>query len=160
MFTVERLKELVEYDPETGLFIRLNPVCGARIQAGSMTVGGYLTLYLDGKHRKSHRMAWLYMYGELPDSGLDHINGNRKDNRICNIRKATNAQNTQNIRAPYKSNKSSGVLGVYWHTQGRKWQARIQLNKKAKSLGFFETKELASDAYLQAKRRLHEFSTI
>ena len=95
--TPERLKELVSYDPESGVFTRLKITRGAHVVCGNLRLDGYVSLYLDGKARSAHRMAWLYVYGSLPETALDHMNGVRHDNRICNLRPATRSQNLQNL---------------------------------------------------------------
>lgn len=157
MITADRLRELVHYDPISGVFTRLNITRGAHVKSGNKRIDGYVSLYLDGKARYAHRMAWLYIHGELPALYLDHINGDRADNRIANLRHATRAENAQNIGMAYRNNKSSGVLGVYPSACG-KWQARIQLNKKSRSLGLYHTKEEAYKAYQVAKAELHPFA--
>lgn len=157
MLTAERLKEIVSYDPETGKFTRLHPVKGARVVAGNLRLDGYLSIYIDGKARSAHRMAWLYVHGRMPAEQLDHINGDRTDNRIVNLREVSKGQNAQNIGKAYANNKSSGVLGVYRHVCG-KWQAKIQVNGKSRSLGLFESIDAARVAYLAAKDEVHPFS--
>lgn len=157
MITQERLKQLVHYDPDTGKFTRLKVTRGAHIQAGNKRLDGYISLFIDGKAMSAHRMAWLYVHGTFPELYIDHINGDRSDNRIANLRQATRSENAQNIGSAYRNNKSSGILGVYPHACG-KWQAKIQLNKKSRSLGLYHTKEEAAKAYQLAKAELHPFA--
>jgi hypothetical protein len=86
------------------------------------------------------------MFGYIPDGfNLDHINGNKTDNRLCNLRLATNSQNQQNRPAP--QNNTSGYRGVTWHKSANKWMARICHNGIRKTLGFFETAEEAYEVY-------------
>lgn len=158
--TQDVLKSMFDYDANTGMFTRKSGRTNAKShsRAGSLGSDGYASIYICGRNIKSHRAAWMYVYGVWPERDLDHINGDRCDNRICNLREATRAENTQNIGRAYKNNKSSGVLGVYLHACG-KWQAKIQVNKKSKSLGLFDSIEDASAAYKKAKSELHKFSS-
>jgi hypothetical protein len=160
LLTQDRLKELLEYNPETGKFVRLisrtSSPKGAVI--GSLHSQGYLTVWIDGLHHKCHRLAWLYVHGRWPVAMIDHINGIKSDNGIANLREATASQNLQNRATAYSNNKSSGILGVYWHEQAGKWQAKITLDGKSKSLGLYHEKEQARAAYLAAKAARHPFS--
>lgn len=104
-----------------------------------------------GKSYKAHRLAWLYMHGELPDKSIDHINGLKTDNRIANLRLATNAQQKQN--RPRNLNNSSGYKGVA--RAETKWRARINANGRHYYLGRFDTPEDAHNAYVAAAHRLH-----
>ena len=156
--TQQRLKELLSYDPETGLFINLtqrsNVKAGA--VAGCKHSSGYIYIKIDGKKYKSHRLAWLYVYGNIPEKGLDHINEIKDDNSIVNLRLATDQENMQNVSNPRIDN-TSGFRGVSWSKNTKKWRARIALNGKLKHLGLFNTREKAHDAYLKAKREIHPF---
>lgn len=158
--TLERLKEALEYNQETGEFRRLLST-GARAKigavAGSKRNDGYVTIKLD-KHRfYAHRLAWLFENGGYPSGLIDHINGNTSDNRICNLRDASISVNTQNQRRPMKSNKS-GVLGV--SPNGRGFMARINTDGITKYLGNFKTATEAGSAYISAKRIDHEGCTL
>lgn len=157
--TAERLRSLVSYDPETGLFTWL--VSRGCVKAGH-TSGwtdqhGRVFLSVDFKWRRAHRLAWLYMTGEWPKEEIDHINGNPSDNRFCNLREATRMENQQNIRKA-RSDSTSKLIGARPH-QGR-WRADIRVNKKKYFLGSFETAEAAHEAYVKAKRELHPFGTL
>lgn len=92
-------------------------------------------------------------------ASIDHINGDRADNRIANLRQATTAENSQNERGP-RAHATSGFLGVGWHAQQSRWRARITVNGKRRHLGLFDTPEAAYAAYVEAKRALHPFSTL
>lgn len=159
--TQNRLHQLFEYDQEKGCFIR-------KINAGSSKVGdiagcvnsiGYVQIYVDGKNYTGHRLAWLYVNNEWPDCDIDHIDGNRSNNAISNLRLASRSQNNQNVKSCRSDNKS-GYLGVSFHKQMSKWCARIKIGTVYKHLGLFNTPEEASNAYIEAKRLKHEFCTI
>lgn len=115
--TAERLRELLSYDPETGIFRRVatrRQVKSGDI-AGSDDGKGYWRIRVNGEKHRAHRLAWLYVNGAWPIDQLDHINGDKLDNRICNLREATNSENQQNRSLP-KSN-TSGRLGVHFDKQ-------------------------------------------
>lgn len=164
ILTRERLAELLSYDPDTGVFIRRVSVSNNKIKAGSIAGSrnnqGYLTIMVDGRARKAHRLAWLYVHGRWPADQLDHINGVKDDNRIANLREATHSINMHNQRVAHKNNISSGLLGVAWFENSQKWVAKLSLRGRRLHLGYFNTKEEAHAAYLAAKRRLHEGCTI
>lgn len=162
MLTATRLRELLSYDPETGDFTRLVGRSGPRSRAGDVAGcengQGYIRIYVDGIGYKAHRLAWLYVYGEMPPE-LDHINGNRSDNRIANLRSVTRAQNKMNCRT-YK-NCTSGLKGATFNKRAQKWKAQIQRDGKKVGLGYFETAEAAHEAYAVAANALHgEFARL
>jgi hypothetical protein len=106
--------------------------------AGNQRQDGYIDIGFKGKLIRAHRLIWLFHHGYMPEF-LDHINGIRNDNRIENLRVATRPQNQMNLKK--FANNSSGCSGVYWHKQGNKWAARIQVNYKSKHLGLFSVIE-------------------
>ncbi|WP_082492943.1 HNH endonuclease signature motif containing protein [Acidovorax sp. Leaf160] len=101
-------------------------------------------------------MAWLYVNGAWPDGQIDHINGNRADNRIANLRVCSNADNGQNRGV--NANNRSGSPGVSFHSKAQKWQAHIGIQGVRHALGFFASKEDAAAAYVEAKAQLHQFN--
>ncbi len=135
------LKDLLFYNPETGVFLhrkRRTGVPFAGMVAGSVnTTRGehYYQICLQGKNWKAHRLAWLYVYGEFPKGDIDHINGDRLDNRISNLRDVTKSENCKN--KTLRVDNKSGVSGVYWNKGGAKWHVQIAVNGKRKHLGFF-----------------------
>lgn len=133
MITQKELKTMLHYDPETGVFTRINKRVG--IKVGNLMPCGYLRIKVMGKLYLSHRLAWLYVHGYFPDEEIDHINGIRLDNRIENLRCVTKNENLLN-KGIYVSSKS-GITGVHWHKQHRKWVAAITINGKTKHLGLF-----------------------
>ncbi len=159
--TADRLRELLSYDAEAGKFTwlaRTSKSVKIGKVAGSPHNHGYWRIRVDGRLYQAHRLAWLYVTGSWPVDQLDHVNGKRDDNRIANLREATNAENGQN-RAKY-SNNTSGFTGVYWHRVSGSWNARIKLDGQERSLGYFPTAEAAGAAYLQAKANMHAFQPV
>lgn len=155
--TSERLKELLDYDPETGVFTR-KP--GKGVQGGGGTAGcphcnGYWMISVEGKAYLAHRLAWLYTSGHWPKDQLDHINGVRDDNRLVNLRESSSAGNGQNHGLSKAS--TTGVTGVHWDKSRGKWLAHITVGWRTKHLGRFNTLEEAASARVEAKKRLHTF---
>ena len=157
ILTQARLKELVSYHPETGLFTWIkSPIGGPKrlgAVAGSSLQNGYCRIKLAGSTYLQHRLAWLYMYGYLPTIDIDHINGCPGDNSISNLRLATRAQNTFNTTKRYTN--TSGFKGVSWRERNKKWIAQIQVNSVTKYLGIFQKIEDAATAYNNAAKELH-----
>lgn len=161
--TQARIKTLLHYDQDSGRFTwrenRSNVKAGA--VAGCLALNGYILIRIDRKLSLAHRLAWIYCNGDGDTPALiDHINGDKTDNRIENLRAATKVMNGQNRRTAQSNNKSSGMLGVAYISHTRKFTAYIDKNGKRKYLGLFEKKEDAHNAYLRAKRDLHEGCTI
>ena len=142
--TAERLRELFHYDPLTGVFTRLvSTASNARAGdvAGTLMQIGYLLIGIQGKSYLAHRLAWLFVHGEWPKDQIDHINRDRTDNRICNLREATIKQNQRNLSK--SCNNTSGVPGVHWRSDRAKWWALIESDGQKHYLGMFNTKEEA-----------------
>ncbi len=164
--TQERLKELLHYDPNTGVFTRR--VNTSRGKAG--TVAGSRNVCKEtGKVRMrvsisrvvywQHVLAWLYMTGNWPDNEIDHKDGDSANNRFDNLRDVTRVINCQNRVRPQTDNKC-GFLGVFWEKRFHVWIAKVTVGKKSIHVGSFKTPEEAHAAYVQAKRRLHPGCTI
>lgn len=148
------LKSIFEYDPLTGILRwkngRSNMVKGSI--AGCVSCAGYKSITIDSKTYRLHRVIWIFMFGHIPEGFyIDHINGNKIDNRLENLRLVTNSQNQQNRPAP--KNSSSGYRGVTWHKQAGKWMARICCNNQRKTIGFFDTSEAAYEAYKEEAKK-------
>jgi hypothetical protein len=160
MLIQERLLQVLDYNPETGVFTRRLKQMGTAQGkiSGSITSHGYLVTSVDNRLYSCHRLAWLYMTGNWPQGHIDHINGNRSDNRFENLRDVTQQQNIQNQRKAQKSNKSTGILGVFKNGSG--FAARISHNNTKIYLGTFKTIEEAEAAYIAEKRVLHSSCTI
>jgi hypothetical protein len=156
ILTQERLKELLSYDPETGVFVWVKQVSSRALLggvAGSNRRDGYRRIKIDRAEFLTHRLAWLYMTGAFPPNETDHINMDKSDNRFFNLRAVTHSENQHN-KGKQKNNKS-GFKGVSYYKQTQKWYAAIKLNAVKKSLGYFLTPEEASAAYLAAQRIYH-----
>jgi len=163
ILTAQRLKEVLHYDADTGQFTSLRAKGRRRHErVGTISKNehfSYLRIRVDYKKYQAHRLAWLYVHGEWPNDGIDHINGDKVDNRISNLRAATHAQNKQNLRKA-RSDSKSGLLGASWSLALNKWRACIGVDGKKKHLGYFDKAEQAHAVYIEAKRTLHPFCTI
>jgi len=155
MVTQEILKDMFDYNPETGTLISIfgNNRVGVGGSVGSNTKGGYLATSIDFKTYMVHRLIWLYVHGVWPDQ-IDHINHDRKDNRICNLRSVSSKDNNKN-RSMTVIN-TSGVIGVSWIDETQKWRATIMIDGKNVGLGSFSDKQDAINARKKANV-LHGF---
>ena len=155
MITQSHLKELIHYDPITGIFTWIKPRYGVTVgkEAGSINGRGYRQIVINGKTYKAHRLAFLYHTGGFPPNEIDHVNRIKEDNRWLNLREATRSQNMSNIVKP--RNNTNEFKGISWHKGVTKWIAQIQLNGKKKHLGCFDTPEEAHVAYCKASDELH-----
>ena len=174
MLTQEIVKEFMNYDPETGILTwkhrdrkwckdersynswntsHYNKICGS-IHPNS----GYNNIRIFNKTYRTHRIIWLYVYGTWPNDQLDHINGNRQDNRLCNLRECTNSENQQNKKI--RKDNSSGFMGVSFSKKSQKFQSHIKVNTKSLHLGLFDDAKEAHEAYLEAKQKYHTFNPI
>jgi hypothetical protein len=151
------MKDKLRYDPDTGKFFWLANV-STRVKAGDkagcVKSDGYVSICVNKKYYKAHRLAWYFTHGVWPTGQLDHINGNRIDNRISNLCSVTSAQNHQNRKKP--TTNTSGYVGVYKDVSG-KWAARIRVKPHRIFLGLFETPEAAACAYTEAKNQYHAY---
>ena len=150
--TADEVRRLLDYDPETGVFTRL---AGKRAgkTTGSRVRAGYVFIYLAGRTYKAHRLAWLYVYGSWPKALIDHINHDRADNRIVNLRDATHTENHHNRKRLTRG--TTGFLGVTWHKRDRRWQSHMELERKALHLGSFVCLGRAIKARLAAEKTHH-----
>jgi hypothetical protein len=105
---------------------------------------GYLSGAIFGRGYRAHRVLWLLHTGKWPSSQIDHINGDKADNRLVNLREVTNEENSKNQKI--RVNNTSGVHGVFWNKRNKKWQAMIGISGGRKHLGFFAEKEDAATA--------------
>ena len=156
---MEQLKDKLHYDPNTGVFTWVNCNKHHSEKTGRLagTVGtskgkAYASIGYNGNVYRSHRLAWFLTHGYFPEM-IDHINGNSLDNRLCNLRECTSSQNNQNHQGHKKT--TSFPPGVR-RTVSNKFEARIRVNNKAIQLGTFVTEKEAAEAYLTARRELHD----
>lgn len=153
--------EWFSYDANSGLVIwKKSPRIGVMKgdKAGFLKKDGYMAVKLKGKQYQMHRVVWLLLNGVWPDGDIDHIDGNRANNKADNLRDVTRRINSQNRRGVRKTGTKSGLLGCSY-LRG-KWQATINVNGKTQYLGVFSSPEEAHSAYLNAKRQLHAGCTI
>jgi hypothetical protein len=161
LISQEYLKKHIKYDPTTGVFSVLVPRkgCSGKFRSigqplGTMTSHGYLKISLLGSSQYLHRLAFLYMTGELPET-VDHVNGDKSDNRWANLRSCSQQENCRNKRVVKSKCGLKGVTNV-----GRRYRAQIVHNHKPMHLGYFDTAESAHDAYFQKALKLNgEFAT-
>jgi hypothetical protein len=155
MFTQEKLKEYLHYCPKTGMFTWVKPT-GKRVKcgdvAGRIAINGYWQTKINYVSYLNHRLAWFYTFGVWPKEQLDHINCDRADNRLCNLREATRSQNIRN--SGLRKDSVSGIKGVRY--TGTKWMARIRYNGKLRCLGQFDTAEEAAARYKAFAEAIHK----
>lgn len=152
---LDELKTRLNYNPVTGVF-KWRPLPGINgrggQRAGTLNEKGYRIILLCGKLQRAHRLAWLYTYGVFPNDQIDHINRDRDDNRIENLRDVTGHQNQQN--SGIRKNNSTGAKGVTWHKTNQGYAAQITRNGTNHYLGTYPTVAEASAAYDQAERSM------
>lgn len=149
---IDKMKQVLSYDPESGAFTW--KITGGKRKAGAIagriTRRGYRVIGIFRMQLAAHRLAWAFVHGSFPTGMLDHINCDRSDNRISNLREATASTNTANSRL--RANNACGFKGVYWNKSSRSWCANIRVNGKLHWLGTHATPELAHAAYMAAAR--------
>lgn len=163
ILTAQRLREVLHYDPTTGVFTRKVTTAANALQgniAGTTNRDGRKYICVDKKRYAAHRLAWLYVTGEWPKHQIDHINGNHSDNRLENLRDVTCSINNENKRAARSDNLSTGILGVSWCDYHKKYKAHIRIDGKLRHLKYCKTAEEAREVYLEAKRKFHVGCTI
>lgn len=156
MITEDELKRHLDYNPLTGVFVW---VIGRRrgAVAGCVGLNGYRYIRIDHKDYLAHRLAWVITGNGWPTKDIDHADGNRDNNAICNLRRANRSQNLANSRK--KSTNTSGFKGVNYHKARGRWRARITFNYREIMLGYFDDPEAASRAYeAKAKQLFGEFA--
>lgn len=149
---IHALRDTYDYDPETGLI--WSKISGKGHSPGKILVNrtqrGYIDIEFQGKHIMGHRLAWVIIHGEFPKKQLDHINGIKHDNRLCNLRECTNRENARNTRR----HREGALPGIRRSTKNpKKWEARIKLRGKLKHLGIFTSPKMAYEAYMIACRK-------
>jgi hypothetical protein len=158
IISAEHARSLFSYAPETGVIVRKNGLGNA--SAGYVQKNGYRYINIRGVGLlRAHRLAWLLFYGEWPALFVDHINGDRADNRLENLRLVTPTHSAQNKRRA-TSTSLTGLLGVATDKARGRFMARITVDGVRKFIGAYKTPEEAHAAYVEAKRRLHPACTI
>jgi len=156
------IEDCLTYHPDTGLFKWINPK-GSGVFKQDWFAGtidqGYAHIRVSGKKHKAHRLAWYLMTGDWPKHQIDHIDGNRSNNKFSNLRDVTPSVNMQNLKQPNKLN-TTGYMGVHFDNARQKYIARLTLNRYKHFLGRFDTAEEAYKIYLEAKRKMHEGNTL
>lgn len=158
--TLEEVRELLDYDPSTGLLTWRKTRTGTARSgtvAGTTNQHGYVVVRIYQRHYQAHRLAWLLSTGSWPTQMIDHIDGTRTNNRISNLRDVSRRTNLENRHAAQVNNKT-GLLGV--SRRGSRWVANIKVDKKQHFLGLFDSPESAHSAYLAAKRAMHPGCTL
>ena len=147
MITQAYLKELIYYNPNTGIFAWA--LSRRRVKkgdiAGSHQSQGYLQIMVGGERHLAHRLAWFYMTGNWPEDQIDHINQIKADNRWCNLRECDQSQNQANTGN--RSDNTSGYKGVTWSKKEKKWYSQIHVKGKHLHLGVFKSKHQAAITY-------------
>lgn len=145
------LRSLFKYDPETGDIFWISSGRGKikKRPAGTQELSGYKGIVINGKRIRSHIIAWALYHNKWPEDQLDHINGIKTDNRIANLREATNSQNGKNFKI--KSNNKSGTTGVVYDKINNKWRATIKIDGRQINLGRFIKIEDAISARMHAE---------
>lgn len=169
---VELMRKHFSYNPENGrithkfrvidraLDARFNKKFAGTLADTFIRPTGYRVVGLFHDYTSAHRIAWAIYYGECAGGfEIDHINRDKSDNRICNLRLATRSQNSMNVAA--QKNNSSKLKGAHWNSRTGKYRSKIMLNGKEHFLGYFTTAEEASAAYAEASKKLHgEFGRV
>ena len=163
------LRQLIDYDPETGALVwrvrdvsfftdgekpaiavmnAWNSRLAGKPALKSKGFNGYFNGSIFGKTYLAHRVAWAIHSGAWPEREIDHINGDRSDNRISNLRSVTSKENSENMAI--RSDNKSGAVGVCWNARRSRWVAQVSINGKQKHIGYFKSKDEATQARAKA----------
>lgn len=160
--TAQEVRENLSYDPETGIFHWIKPNIGRKL--GSVaghrcSISGYVEIRMCGRLHRAHRLAWVHVHGEWPKHEIDHVNRDRRDNRIANLRSATRAENARNV--PSHAGSTSKYRGVSWNAARGKWVAQIYIGGRNRRLGTFADEDAAHRAYrAAADKAFGEFARV
>ena len=152
---LDELRRVLDYNPATGIFTWLvsRGRAPAGTEAGFTDNKGYRVITVNWRHYFAHRLAWVFSTGENPTLQIDHIDMNKSNNRMSNLREATSAENKYNVSIPERN--TSGIKGVSWDKKSQKWKAQIQVRRIYHHLGFFRSIEDAAEVVKAARSRLH-----
>jgi hypothetical protein len=157
MLTLPDIKATLDYDPDSGVFTWKTSK-GFRVKgnkAGTTCRRGYISIGIGGKIYKAHRLAWFFVHGVWPSGQIDHIDRDKSNNRIANLRDVEQSVNQENRGGPRTDNKL-GTLGVStWHDGRPGFRAQIKVRGKVRYIGTFDTSEEAHAAYIEAKKNMH-----
>jgi hypothetical protein len=156
ILTQEELKSQLHYDSNTGIFtwntsrpsVKLGKLAGVLVSNS-----GYISIRIHNEMYMAHRLAWLYTHGDWPKQYIDHINGVRNDNRLCNLRECNTAENMRNIRK--HSSNTSGYKGVDFNKQKQRFRARCRVDGKRYHIGLYDTAIEAHIAYQEFAKQHH-----
>lgn len=157
----EAFRASFDYDPETGNIYWKIGCCKGSI-AGGKGDRGYWVIRFRKRTIKAHRIAWLHFYGSVPVKPfeIDHINGDKSDNRIVNLRQCVRSQNISNA-SKIRTNNTSGCPGVHWFKRDQRYAANIKANGQLIFLGYFDTFDEAKSARIAAVKKYHgEFGKV
>jgi hypothetical protein len=156
MITQEYLKDVFDYNPETGTLVRKKFFSNRSklgVPLGSPKNGRHMVVSINRKYYGIHRIVWMYVYGKWPDGVIDHINGDPTDNRICNLRDCKQSHNLCNSKLP--TTNKTGVKGVSWDAERNKWFAKINYKKKQYALGRYDDFGVACEVVNKKRIELH-----
>lgn len=154
--TAQKVREMLHYDPNDGLFWWKQPRHGRQISkpVGVMDDLGYKRIMIDGKQYLAHRLAWLHVNGYWPENIIDHIDGNPRNNSIGNLRQCNYSQSNCNTKT--RRDNLSGVKGVRWHKKAKKYNVRVCINGVRRSMGLFSDLEFAELVSSEARDKYHK----
>ena len=149
----EIITEAFRYDPVTGRLVRVFKGGHTRVIGANRQSDGYAKVGFNGREYPAHRLIWWLVYGSLPDRFIDHINGDKGDNRLANLRLASDAENKRNVEK--RRHNTSGFKGVSFCKSTGRWLAHATLNGRGFHLGRHSTREEAAAAYQAFARANH-----
>ena len=148
---MDNLIELLDYNKDSGIFKwKIDISNKKKGDIAGTNSNGYVVISVNKKKHYAHRLAWYFIYGTFPKGHIDHINHNKKDNRIDNLRDVSRSCNQKN--RSLNNNNISGKIGVCWHKKNAKWQSQIMINGKNKALGYFDILDDAIEARINAEK--------